>query len=366
MNILKIHSYLKFLFILLHSHILISQESTYNVSNLNQETVTILSNPSAYTAIESGDTTYTLYKNISVNFKQYFVHGIEYDNIFNPSPTGVIINNQEFSFYCGIEKAVRRSINNALEFHEFTYLGKRYLSIISFREDCIGENCIYRCYNLFDITDLNNIIHTSFASVLEDVNSFGDFNSDGLIDFLRFAPSSNAKDPTKYIVTAYSISGKKNRSPKMLKNSKGNPYYLKIESNNITENFKVMSSEWFFPLKIQEGEYITSEPYFPSYTSFDPYYKHLYDIYGVRIEKNKWSIYINELLDLESAKDYCRFVKSRIDSEEVYILVDQYSGSIKYLVLGGNFIYKNSALKYKQELENNGIKGILIDFSYDY
>ena len=85
-----------------------------------------------------GDTTFTIYGGLTVPFKHYFVHGPQYDNIFNPSPTGMYINGQHFLYYCSIEKAVRQNFNNILQFYEFKYLGKFYLLLISFQENCLG------------------------------------------------------------------------------------------------------------------------------------------------------------------------------------------------------------------------------------
>ena len=59
--------------------------------------------------------------------------------------------------------------------------------LISFRR-LFGENCRYRCYNVFDITNKESIRQTSFSSLFQGTDSFGDFNNDGKLDFVRVAP----------------------------------------------------------------------------------------------------------------------------------------------------------------------------------
>ncbi|MEH0155289.1 SPOR domain-containing protein [Limibacter armeniacum] len=336
----------------------------YSPDRLSQEGVNITKELYPTTSLESGDTTMTVYGDASVEFKIFFVNGSQYDNIFNPNPTGILLNGKEFYFYCGIEKTIRQNYSNVLEAKEFEYLGKKYLMLISFREDCLGDNCQYRCYNLFDITNSKRIFQTSFSSIYQGVDSFGEFNNDGKLDFLRFAPKPKEgapDDDSHYLITAYTLG---RSMPKQLTDG-GNTYYLYAEGEPEGTRFQVLQAYWFFGLKDSKGETAEPTPYFAEYISFDPLYRYLYNPDGVRIEKNRWSIHVTDVGDLEAAQEYCRQIQTK-SFEDVFIMIDQYSGDITYQVYVGNFINKEGAVNYQERLAKNGIRGDLADFKNMY
>lgn len=341
----------------------------YTIGMLSQEPVNITATLYPTSASEVGDTTFTIYGDCSVKFKTYFVNGDQYDNIFNPNPTGIYLNEKHFVFYCGLEKTVRLNYSNVLDAVEFNFLGKNYLVLISFREDCNGENCRYRCYNLFDISNPARITQISFSSIFQGTDTFGEFNNDGVLDFVRVAPKpSKDYDPKKspfidnYLITAYSVS---RNEAKQLFNSSNYPNYLYVRGDEEVTEFTVLQADWFFPVKDETGQVADPTPYFAEYISFDPLYRHLYSPDGVRIEKNRWSVFITDLNDLEAAQDLCKKIQSN-SLDEIYIMVDQYGGNIKFQVFVGNFTSKETAIEYRDRLKEVGYQGKLTDFKEIY
>lgn len=345
----------------------VSVGETYSLAKLSQEPVKITRSPLPDIPKEIGDTTFTIYKNSSVPIKTYFVHGEQYDNIFNPNPTGLYLGKQHFNYYCGLERSIKQYFSNILEIFEFSYLGNNYLMIINFREDCMGDGCRYRCYNLFDLSG-RRIRQISFSSVFEGTNTFGDFNSDGQLDFVRVAPKAT-KDSKRgelidtYLLTAYTLNRGK---PSQLVNKEKSAYYIFAKGDEMAEKFQVIQADWFFTLKDTTGKVAPNTSYFAPYISFDPLYRYLYNPEGIRIEKNRWSVHVKNLRDLEAAQDFCREMSSK-SYNEMYIMIDQYSNEISYQVLFGNFVSKDRADKMEKSLNKEGIgtKG-LADFQNGY
>ncbi len=341
---------------------LLAQES-YTIGKLSSEKISILSNPVPSNPEEKGDTSFMHYKGCSLPFKTYFVNGSQYDNIFNPNPTGVYINGQHFVFYCTEEMTVRQNFSNILHNLEFTFLGRRYLLLINFREDCFGAGCRYRCYNLFDITDPKAIRQYSFSSVFEGPESFGDLNQDGVIDFCRVAPKFNKESFTdgldRYLITAYTIKGPR---ATQLVNESAHPYYMIVKGDEDVSSFQVIQSDWFFDVVDTTGNIAKRVEYFAEYISFDPLYRHLYRPDGVKIDKNRFSVFVQELNDLEAAQDFCAKLQNDYNFPETYIMVDQYTGDIKYQILVGNFTNKVTALQYQQMMKEKGLKCQIWDF----
>ncbi|MBB6459914.1 SPOR domain-containing protein [Flammeovirga kamogawensis] len=344
----------------------VTEGQTYSPAGLSQEPVNVKSELFPTSSDEVGDTTFTIYGDASVPFKIYFVNGAQYDNIFNPNPTGIILNGREFNFFCSMEKSIRQNYSNVLEAKEFDYLGKSYLMLISFREDCLGDNCRYRCYNVFDITDKQSIRQTSFSSLFQGTDSFGDFNNDGKLDFLRVAPKP-PKDHiagevvTNYLITSYTM---RRGIPRQL-TDQGNTYYLYVKGTEDVSNFNVLQAYWFFNIKNKDGENAEPTTYFAEYISFDPMYRYLYNPNGVRIEKNRWSVLVTDVGDLESAQEHCHIV-NEYNIEDVFIMIDQYSGDITYQVFAGNFVSRESAEAYLKQLQTYGVDGQLVDFLKSY
>ncbi|MDW7695171.1 SPOR domain-containing protein [Flammeovirgaceae bacterium SG7u.111] len=341
------------------------QGEFYTFSMLSQESVNIVGEPVVAGFVEEADTSYTVYKNCSVDFKTYFVNGAQYDNIFNPNPTGLYLNNQHFVYYCGIEMSIRQNYNNILDVKEFSYLGKSYLMIINFREDCDGEGCRYRCYNVFDITKPEKIIQVSFSSLFEGIDTFGEFNSDGIIDFVRVAPkaSPDAKEGKEnFLVTIYTIP---RRTAKQLTNGDGHANYLYIEADPEIQSFQILQADWLVPVKDTTGNIAENSSYFAPYISFDPLYRYLYTPDGVRVEKNKWSVFVRSLGDLEAAQGLCRRLSQK-KLGDAYIMIDQYSGDIKFEVFVGNFVSKKTAEQYFEKLKEEDMEVKLRDLRNGY
>lgn len=346
----------------------VTEGNTYTLGALSSEKPTITATLMPSNSKISGDTLFTIYEDGVTDFKMYFVEGEEYDNIFNPNPTGMYLNGQEFFFYCNLEKSIRQNFNNILEIYEFTMRGKAYLMLVNFREDCLGDGCAYRCYNLFDITNANRIRQISFSSVFQGMDTFGDFdgNADTPLDFVRVAPKPHEGYQKgdiieQFLVTAYTVRGS---TARQLKNAKKQPYYLYIDSDEFVTDFRVIQADWFFALKDTTGAAAESAAYFAEYISFDPLYQHLYNPDGVRIEKNRWSVFVTDLGDLEAAQEYCRRIQQSF--EDVYIMIDQYSGDISFQVFVGNFMSKDLARNYQEQLKDMGIQGAVRDLREAY
>ncbi len=348
----------------------IEEGNSYSFSSLSQESVEDIAELYPAAGHEVGDTTFTNYEGGTTDMKTYFVNGEQYDNIFNPNPTGIILNSQYFEFYCSLEKSIRQNFSNILQAKEFSYLGSRYLMIINFREDCLGDGCRYRCYNVFDITTPDRVRQIAFSSVFEGLETFGEYNNDGNLDFLRAAPKApaNAKEAESiapgsenFLITAYTI--KRGRAAQLL-NKTGHAYYLFVNSDEFVGRFKVLQADWFFNVRDTSGQVAEATSYFAPYVSFDPLYRHMYNPDGVRIEKNRYSVYISDFGDLEAAQSFSRRMQK--DFEDVYIMVDQYSGDIKFQVMVGNFSNRKNAEEYHGKLMNLGYRGELTDFRYAY
>ena len=343
----------------------IKENSIYTLADLSQEPIAVVNEIFPSSSNEVEDTTFTIYDQASIRLKTYFVNGDKYDNIFNPNPTGILIGNQYFLFYCSIERSIRQNFANVLEAIEFEYLSKRYIVLINFREDCLGAGCSYRCYNLFDITDNNRITQVSFSSIFQGMDTFGEFNNDGVLDFIRLAPKPPKKKSgsmTYFLITAYSPRGS---SARQLLNTDGHAYYLyaRAQDEAIT-NFKVLQADWFFDVRDTSGNITASAAYFAPYISFDPLYRHLYNPEGVRVEKNRYTVYLDKFSDIEAAQGYCKQLLQHF--EKVYIMVDQYSGNIEFEVFIGNFRTKNTAEDYRVKGRTLGYEGRIINFARSY
>lgn len=120
------------------------------------------------------------------------------------------IDNVEHSLF--IEKNGNRipldlDILNASLF-ECTAFKKNYFCIIS------GGTGLYKSgtfqeikfFVLIDITDKNNIVFYELFSRASSIHSIGDFNKDGVLDFL-YVENDSLKSKT-YLVTLYTIQGK--------------------------------------------------------------------------------------------------------------------------------------------------------------
>ncbi len=187
--------------------VLLSQISyaQYTLKKLTQKSITRTKTPTI-TPIpkEWGDTSITTYSGGSIEILKYFVEGKIYDEVFNPkNPTGLYLNGQYFNFYCDPDKISKQSVSDIAEIYEFTFLDRNYLCTFTLREQNLESK--YKCYNLFDITDVNKITQVSFPSIHYGDDSFGDFNADSVMDFLTVISRKPENFKQKITGTAYMI-----------------------------------------------------------------------------------------------------------------------------------------------------------------
>jgi len=341
----------------------------YSLERLSQEPVKITKRPIPDMPKMSGDTIFTIYKNSSVTLLHYFVDGEQYTPLFNPNPTGVYLNNQHFLFFCDVEKVFRQSVSNFLEIYEFTYLNRNYLSIITLREDCVGKACNFRCYNLYDITNPKAITQVSFSSIFSGSESYGDFNMDGQMDFVRMIPKlpENAPKTMKltgdtYLITAFTLN---NGKAVQLKNDQNMPNYIFAKGDVEGKQFRVLLHDWMIPLKDSSGTVAKPVSYYQPYIAFDPKDSQLYDIRGSKVEKNKWSLVVNQFRDLEGAQTFCEELTTR-KFENIFILTDQYSRDISFLVMVGNYMTKEQAKPDADKLKGMGFNPKFKDLKSAY
>jgi hypothetical protein len=341
-------------------------DNKYTLGKLTQEQVSKAGKqPVAAGVKDAKDTTFTTYNNVSVYMRMYLVKSKSKDA---GSSTGVYLNNQRFVFYCDIEKAFRQSTSNFLEIYEFSYLGKKYLALTSLRDDCVGNACAYKCYNLFDITNPKQISQVSFASIHGGVDSFGDFNFDGIMDFVRVMPkeADNTKgakaDGSTYTLTAYTIGlGNVNQ----LKNKTGQGHYILAKGDADAKEFEVIQQDWMIPLKSAEGKVIETEVAKEPIIPFDPMESILYSMTGEKVEKNKYGLIIDKFADVEGALKFCEELRSR-KFADIFLLPDQYNKRLYYYVLVGNYYDKTEGTPDEQRLKKIGIKTTYRDFSQRY
>ncbi|AFM04671.1 hypothetical protein Fleli_2297 [Bernardetia litoralis DSM 6794] len=348
-------------------------QAVYNFPMLVQEQVEVKSHPLPSGFDEKGDTTLTVYSGLYGDFSVYFVNGPQYHHILNPNPTGLLINGKEYSFYCDSERGSKKNISNFLDIYEFEYLGRKYICFFSFREDCLHKGCLYRCYNLFDVTDPNNVSANSFASIYGETFTFGDYNSDGVMDFIRVASQlppniEEEKIPTEDkslygLVTVFSFD--KNGKAVDVKHE-GNSYYLFIKGTDEEfSGFEVVQNDWFIPLKDQSGKIAPVTPYFAPYVSFDPKEPFLYDAKGYRVPQHLWAVQVAEFDEIEGALDYCEYLMEG-GLEDVFVYIDQYNRDLHFLVLAGNYQNREKIQKLQLDLKKAGVNGRLINMKTEF
>jgi hypothetical protein len=342
---------------------------TYSFKRLSQEPVKVTKRPEASGIKESKDTTFTLYGNASVPMSLYFVNGDQYNPLFNPNPTGIYLNKQHFTFFCDIEKSFRQNSSTFLEITEFSYLGRQYLSMMTMREDCGTKQCNYRCYNLFDLTNPKAIFQTSFSSIFQGLESYGDFNMDGRMDLVRAVPKApeNVQKGLKiegntYVITAHTVLPDRLQQ---LRNDQGSASYIFAKGDAEATEFTLIQHDWMIPLKDNSGALAKPVSYFQPYTPFDPKDQHLYDTKGIRIEKSRWSLAVRDFTDLEGAQQFTEELAGR-NFNHVFIMADQYSRDISFIVLVGNYANKEQANEDIKKLKTLGVVGKLRDLRSAY
>ena len=342
----------------------------YQLGILSQERVNRSKQPTAIGVKDAGDTTFTVYSNASVQMKLYFVNGNHFNDA-NPNPTGIYLNNQRFSFFCDVEKGFRQYASSFLDVYEFSFLGKQYLCLVSQRDDCkkTKKACVYRCYNVFDITSSQKITQTSFSSIFEGIESFGDFNMDGNIDFVRVLPKPLDSPPKGYIfqndsymITAYSFSEGKYTQ---LKNNNGDPIYAFAKGDQQAQQFSILKHGWAVNLKDSTGKDLQTAPYFEKYKAFDPNDRSLFTPEGMKVEKNNWALQVGKFKDEEGAKQLCSQLQ-KYGFPDVFIMPDQYNKDVMFYVFVGNFEAKEQAAAYQEKLKKTGMESIFRDLTSPY
>jgi hypothetical protein len=346
-----------------------NQDHTYSLKKLSQEPIKTGKRPEAEGIKESKDTTFTLYKNSSVPMRLYFVNGEQYNPLFNPNPTGIYLGGQHFTFFCDPEKSFRQNSSIFLDIYEFTYLGRQYLSLMTMREDCT-KGCNFRCYNLFDLTNPKAITQTSFSSIFQGTESYGDFNMDGRMDVARIIPKTpeNLQKHIKvvpgstYLVTAYAVM---NGQLVQLKNDQGSANYIFGKGDPEGNQFSLLQHDWMIPLRDSTGIQAKPVSYYQPYTPFDPKEQFLYDTKGKRVEKSRWTLQVRDFTDLDGAQQFCEELASR-KFDYVFIMADQYSRDISFQVMVGNYAAKEHATTDLNKLKGMGIVGKMRDLKAAY
>ncbi|MEM6298034.1 MAG: SPOR domain-containing protein [Bacteroidota bacterium] len=343
----------------------------YTFEKISQEPVRIAQRPQATGIEELGDTTFTIYANATVPFKLYFVHGEQYHHILNPNPMGLKINGQDLGFYCNVEMSKKISTSMFLDIYEFTYLGRKYLNFFSFREDCMLKGCRYRCFNVFDITDPNDVKSYSFASIFGEVSSFGDFNSDGVIDFVRTVPkpASDLTDEQRENAESYCLTTVYTMQKGEIQQLKkeGSAYYIFLESSDdAISSFNVIESDWFFPFKDKEGNTLEAKSYFPPYISFDPRNNFLYDPEGFRVEKRNWVVHVADFTDIDGALSMADDLAAE-GINDVYVMIDQYNRDLTFMVMVGNYWDKEKTDEMYKKLQSDfGVNGKVLNIRKNF
>lgn len=344
----------------------------FSLEDLNQQPINIKQRLQVKGFEEKGDTSVITYNSSMVDeLKVYSIYIEGSHPILNPNPTGLIINGEPLNFYCSPERSRVKYLSAFMDIYEFTYLDRNYICFFAFREDCINK-CRYRCYNVYDVTDPDDVKPYSFASIFGGSASFGDFNSDGVIDFVSMAP----KSPESYIVsptddnpksnvliTAYTM---QNGYAEEIFRDNGTPYYIYAKpKTQEVEEFTVLQTDWFIPLKDAEGNPLEPKSYYPDYVPFDPMNDFIYNPEGHRVDKKNWVIHLNYFPDREGAQDFCAEL-SEAGYREAFILVDQYN-DITFHVLYGNYWGRERAEEVKQRLEKElQVQGVLKNVRKDF
>ncbi|MGF1534447.1 MAG: SPOR domain-containing protein [Bernardetiaceae bacterium] len=361
---------------LLYAFTLLGQEkdvTAFSLKDLNQQPIEIKHRLQVKDFAEMGDTSLITYDSKMVEQIQVYSIYIEGSHpILNPNPTGLIINGKKYNFYCSPERSQVKYLSAFMDIYEFSYLNRNYICFFAFREDCINK-CRYRCYNVYDVTDPNDIQSYSFASIYDGTESFGDFNHDGKMDFVVMAPKSpesylvSEKDDdfrANVLVTAYTL--RESYAEEIFKADNGTPYYIYIKPQaDDLSSFTVLQTDWFVPLKSASGQPLPPKSYYPEYVSFDPMNDFIYDSRGYRVDKKNWVLHLSEFPDMEGAQDFCNELKEA-GFREAYILVDQYN-DITFHVLYGNYWGRERAEEMRRKLyEQTRLEGTLKNIRKDF
>ena len=342
--------------LVLISGLLYAQEKSYTLKQLTQAPVVRTRVPQPTSPKTSGDTSFIMYANSSVDMKLYFVKGETHYR--DPNPAGLYLNGQHFRLFCDVNLWYKQSVSSIADVYEFKYLDRNYLCTFTLMEIASGVSR-YKCYNLFDITDPKHIVQTSFSSIHQGEDSFGDFNRDGKIDFVRVVPKlpeSTKKIPgDMYMINVYTLEEGK---PVLLQNARSMPYYIFATGNDNIASFEVVQHGWMLPLKDASGAQIAAVDYYEKYERFDPENEHLYGLDGSRVKKKTWTLVMGAFADLSAAQFMCEQM-SRHKFDELYIMTNNFWGETVFQVFYGNFDTREEAETEKIKLKSYGIKSMV-------
>jgi hypothetical protein len=192
---------------------------------------------------------------------------------------------------------------------------------------------------------------------------------DGQIDFVRMIPKlpENAPKTMKltgdvYLITAYTLNSGK---AVQLKNDQNMPNYIFAKGDVEGKQFRVLMHDWMLSLKDTSGSVAKPVSYFQPYVAFDPKDQQLYDVRGAKVEKNKWSLIVSQFRDLEGAQIFCEELMTR-KFDNIFILTDQYSRDISFLVMVGNYLTKEQAKPDSDKLKGMGFNPKFKDLKSAY
>jgi hypothetical protein len=353
--------------------VLFSQTSyaQYTFKKLTQKSITRTKTPTI-TPIpkEWGDTSITTYSGGSIEILKYFVDAEFYDNIFYVNPTGLYLNGQHFNFYCDPDKSIEIFVSDIADIYEFTFLDRNYLCTFTLREQNLESK--YKCYNLFDITDVNKITQVSFPSIHVGDDSFGDFNNDNMIDFLTVInrkPESFKEQitGTAYMVRAYTFNNGK--AQPLINDSTKLPKYIYALSDENMDNFKVLQCDWQLPLQDSTGKVLERVPYYIQKWYGCDYNPFIYTLENQKIEKNKYTILIGRFYKYKKLNRLAKKLKNkRVDAEcgGIFMILDQYNNDIFFLLTVGNYHTKKEAEETVEKLKKLGYSPEMIDLRSFY
>jgi hypothetical protein len=355
--------------------VLFSQTSyaQYTFKKLTQKSITRTKTPIiAPIPKEWGDTLIVTYSGGSVEIVKYFVDAEFYDNIFYVHPTGLYLNGQHFNFYCDPDNTVKQSVSDIADIYEFTFLDRNYLCTFTLREQNLESK--YKCYNLFDITDVNKITQVSFPSIHVGDDSFGDFNNDNMIDFLtviKRKPESFKEEitGTAYMVRAYTFNNGK--AQPLINDSTKLPNYIYALCDENMDNFKVFQCDWQLPLQDSTGKILEKVPYY-DYT-IRSYgcdgYTPIYTLEKQKVERNKYSVVVGSFNEYKKFNRLAKKLKNKkVDAEcgGIFMILDQYNNDISFVLMVGNYVTKKEAEETVEKLKKLGYSSKIKDLRSFY
>lgn len=144
--------------------------------------------------IERGDTSITIFDGVYEKYEVYFINSFSCFKPIESYPTGIIIDGREYNFYCDSKRETKNNNSNFIDIYEFEYLNRKYVTFISFKENDLTNHC----YNLFDITDKENVIATSYSKKVKQTDVWEELEAFHQSIALTFHPAEDGDfEPVK-------------------------------------------------------------------------------------------------------------------------------------------------------------------------